>query len=788
MLAPETLVWKLAGLITLAATGQGPGLDHTFTTDTLPALFEQLIVQLQDLPAPPPHYRVQVDEPALASDERVRLITGYSGAGKTSWVAQAAQHAAGPVVYVDIGDTPGATLSQTVARELAARLFGGAGGGLGGVLVPGASGREVLLGIGRQVREAGLSATLVLDNAHAVAADLLVAVVEACAPLNVILLCRPTAEVQAIEALGGVVRQELGGWSTDTIAAEVAERGCRVNAAEAQCLLDLTGGLPLYVQNALGIAKSQYDGAVGAFCQDLITTTHSVETAQEAILGRLFDDLPAGIAQAAMALSLSDIPLQRDEAVHYLQAAADQSSVTSAAAFRRLRATGILQVFGGDKLKIHDGARVVGKARLAAAGDEVLRRHRKALQTLVIEGLQRGWSYGKLRLFLRLTGELAEYAPLVAMASDEHFHELGLWSEIEPHIEAVAANEGLTPDMRVTALDGLVFADLKYGTPGKAGLRLDLMEALIRDHDLGGVERLRAVMKRMSLLAGVGDREGVRTAIKSVEADLDGLPDDHGRIFRYNAAVALYQLGDHKPAAEMLNEIVEEYYGVLGLTPQQVLGRNAPELRPLLKGDDQLDDIKHLGDSLDALAKASDALGRASPFARIHALKFYELARAHDSMLRVGQDLVDVLIGFKDYTGARQLMETTLLPQLRQLQLADYLIPIASQYAVVLAYCGAFADADREMARLAPFEAGLNATQRKELTDQRGLIEQLRRRPPPPQSQLPEHLIARAKAMLEGAEPPKRQGAPFPVRSEKVGRNDPCPCGSGAKSKKCCYR
>lgn len=26
----------------------------------------------------------------------------------------------------------------------------------------------------------------------------------------------------------------------------------------------------------------------------------------------------------------------------------------------------------------------------------------------------------------------------------------------------------------------------------------------------------------------------------------------------------------------------------------------------------------------------------------------------------------------------------------------------------------------------------------------------------------------------------------MPVRSEKVGRNDPCPCGSGAKYKKCC--
>jgi SWIM/SEC-C metal-binding protein len=27
----------------------------------------------------------------------------------------------------------------------------------------------------------------------------------------------------------------------------------------------------------------------------------------------------------------------------------------------------------------------------------------------------------------------------------------------------------------------------------------------------------------------------------------------------------------------------------------------------------------------------------------------------------------------------------------------------------------------------------------------------------------------------------------LPVVSQKINRNDPCPCGSGKKSKKCCY-
>jgi len=28
--------------------------------------------------------------------------------------------------------------------------------------------------------------------------------------------------------------------------------------------------------------------------------------------------------------------------------------------------------------------------------------------------------------------------------------------------------------------------------------------------------------------------------------------------------------------------------------------------------------------------------------------------------------------------------------------------------------------------------------------------------------------------------------APQPIRNRKIGRNEPCPCGSGAKYKKCC--
>ena len=32
----------------------------------------------------------------------------------------------------------------------------------------------------------------------------------------------------------------------------------------------------------------------------------------------------------------------------------------------------------------------------------------------------------------------------------------------------------------------------------------------------------------------------------------------------------------------------------------------------------------------------------------------------------------------------------------------------------------------------------------------------------------------------------KAENPPTPIQSDKIGRNDPCPCGSGKKYKKCC--
>ena len=364
VLAPETLVWKLAGRITAAAAGIEPNSKHNFATADLPALFEQLVIQLQDFPAPPLRYRPQNTEPALVSTQRVRLVVGFSGAGKTSWVSQTALHTSDRLAYYDIAEISGPALDSAVARELAARIFGARGGKLGKILLPGASGTEILFAIGRHLAEDKLTVTVVLDNAHRVSASDLVALVGASEHLRFVLLAQPGATIARIEATLGVKAEPLLGWSNDTAAAEGSSLGCRGNFSDYEHLLKLTGGLPLYVQNALKIAAEGYKGAVDRLCVALEDRTHIVETAQELILSDVFETFSETERHAVAALSISDVPLTQSEASDVLKHTYCLEPPESAAAFRRLRSSGTIQVFGIDRFKIHDAIRPLGRVRI----------------------------------------------------------------------------------------------------------------------------------------------------------------------------------------------------------------------------------------------------------------------------------------------------------------------------------------------------------------------------------------------------------------------------------------
>lgn len=740
VLAPETLVWKIAGRMIAAAGGIEPIANHTFAVEELPALFEQLIVQLQDFPAPPLRYRPQEHEPNLANGQRVRLVVGFSGAGKTSWVSQTALHTTDFLAYYDIAEISGPALANAVARELAARIFGSRGGKLGEILLPGASGTEILFAIGRHLAEDKLTATVVLDNAHRIAAADLVSLVGASDQLQFVLLAQPGVTIARIEATLGVKSEPLLGWSNETAAAEGASLGCRGDFSDYERLLKLTGGLPLYVQNALKIAADSYEGVVARVCAALEERTHIVETAQELILADVFDSFNDPERRAVAALSLSDVPLTQSEASIVLKRAFDLEPKTAAAAFRRLRTSGTIQIFGVDRFKIHDAMRPLGRTYLSDSGREHLQNAREAIRDLLMKALPNEHDRQRVFLLLKMFVALGNVKPLVEMATDEIFHELGYMDEITDFLGKAAASEEIAAEDRFWALDGLVFAHFKGGDDINIQNKLDRMDELVRQYSLGLSERLAVGMKRMVFAARAKDVATVKKTMNELSRMLPQTPQ-HLRVAKYNYAHALYELGMMDECVTSTLDLISEYYDLLGLTLGDVMGKNPDKIFPLLKGEQShTDDIKHLADSLDLQSKAIKATGRYPGLGPIHAMKFYSMADSLDSFVRVGQELVDDFVERNDYAGARDVIERNLMPTIMGMKLAGRIIPVRSQYAVVLAYCGAFAEAEAEMARLTPYESGLDAPGQRQLRDQRALIAHLKVNPPPPQWQMPPRL------------------------------------------------
>ena len=191
---------------------------------------------------------------------------------------------------------------------------------------------------------------------------------------------------------------------------------------------------------------------------------------------------------------------------------------------------GLLQVFASDRIKLHDAARAVGKGRLLLHGADSVKARQEALRAVVQKSLRESWHPAKLSLFLRLSGEVGRLDVLVEMATDELFHEMGVWPEVEAFLEHGAQDEAIVPDQRIKAIDALAFADIKAGSD-RAASWLDQMDALVAAHSLGAEERLRVGMKRMNLLAGKGDRRGAMRLVADLTPVIEQLPAGHQRVF-----------------------------------------------------------------------------------------------------------------------------------------------------------------------------------------------------------------------------------------------------------------
>ncbi|MBF7981165.1 MULTISPECIES: SEC-C metal-binding domain-containing protein [Rahnella] len=757
LLSPESLIWKLAGLVQLAATGGDASGQHAFYTKDLPALFEQLIVQLQDFPAPPALYRPLREEPSFVSDERVRIICGLSGAGKTAWAAQAAQHSSQVCAYYDAGDLPGPALASTLVRELAARFATQEQGGLRRILLPGASGVEALRTFDTVLRQRNDSLLLVLDNAHRIPVENLRDVLHATTCIHFVLLCQPHDNVRQLEAMTGFQRESLQGWDIDTVAAAVTDLGGFASALGYEQLRSYTGGLPLYVESAARVAAEESKGDIDTLCAELRQQENSTETAQEVILSRVYQGFEPLVQNALALFSLSDVGLSRDEVSEYLARSLNIPSSGAATLIKKMRATGTIENYGNQTLKVHDAVRALGLQHLTMMDADIVNNALLTLKDLLIESLHQARDTSRFSLLTQIYIKLNDVMTLIDLSGEELFYEMGITVDIMESLKKATASNSLAPVHKFWALDGLVFSELKDGVSEQITQWLDAMKALLTEHEFGYRERTAYTMKRMLFLSEKGDHSQVH---KLAEDARPGLPDEeHARIFDYTHAIALWRLKKYKQAETLCRSVVDRYYALFGITPRDVMGKNSDVLWTIINQPKNVHEhIKHLADALELLARINDAQGKVSPFVRIHAMKFYNMTAAPESLVRVGQDLADEFVARKDYVGAREVMEQHVLPVVNEAGLVQRLVQVRSQYAVILALVGEHGQAEAEMRRIEPYFEGLTGGQRQEFEDQSNYIAQL--------------AYKAAKSEITRF---------FGV----VGRNEPCPCGSGVKYKKC---
>lgn len=778
-LAPDSLVWKLAGRVLAAAAGNAPHADHTFLIEQLPALFEQLVVPLQQFPAPPLPYRPQAEEPAIETGERVRVIAGFSGAGKTAWAAQAACHSTQSCAYYDCTETPSEALASSLVRELAAKLAGASGPVRREILLPGATGLESLTALDNYLHRQGLAPIVVLDNAHRIDAQSLRRVVECTSSLRFVLLCQPLGSLRELEATLGLTRESLLGWGLDELASACTAAGAFGSAATLGRLQALTRGMPLFVESAARIAAREHAGDLEQLCNALEQQTNTAETAQEVILEKVFDALPRQSRDAVAVLSLCDVVLESREVTELLRASIGLTDPAIASILRALRQAGVAEIYGDSRVKIHDAIRILGGRHLLAAQENVAAQAKSALKAVLLKTLLETRDTSRFSLYTRMLVETREIKVLVELIGEEMFHELGLAPHIWHGLEQVLQDPTVEPSDRFWALDGLVFSDMKHGRTDRLQGRFDEMERLLAEHDLGDDEYLSFIMKRMNFEADKGDQHAVDKSIDAMRAMLPDKPKHH-RVFRYNAACALFRLKRLDRAEREARQVVAENYEVLGITPEQVIGLKQHELSALVhRPDIDYHDLKHTADALELLAMVTKALGRTEMFARIHAMKFYSLVDAVDSLVRVGQDAADDFVYVHDFEGAREILEQHVLPTAIRANMLDRIVGVRSQYAVVLAYCGDVDAAEREMARLEPYAPGFTAQQATEIAAQKALIARQRVQP----------LVSRQQALamrrILASQAASQSKPSRHATGKKVGRNEPCPCGSGLKYKHC---
>ncbi|MFE5828794.1 AAA family ATPase [Streptomyces sp. NPDC056508] len=714
-LAPRTLVWKLAARIAHACTGhQGQAL----TPGELPDLFEQFVTELQAFPALPDPYLPQADEPPLLTDARVRLITGFSGAGKTAWATHAATHCPDPLVYFDVAAFTGEAAAGSLARELAARHLDAE---QRTELVHGA-GIDVLRSIHRRLADTRL--TIVLDNVHRIDATPLQQIVDTLSSARFILLGQPRRDQVLLAARLDITVETLTGWSADSAAAAFATAESPADGPTVRRILHLTGGLPLYVRGAAVLARTQYGGDPARMCDALTERRHTTPTAQDLILGEVFDSLDPRTHTIAFLLAYAETPLTQDE----LTSLAHTTGLTAADCARALRdltSLGVVQRTGSDLITLHDAARAPAtEYRPAREAEEAVAR---TLRDVLGTSLQAGSApVGRLARWVMLLARTGQTEELIRLATHDIFFEHSFSSAVRPTIAAVARDTDAEPGARFDALNALaLLADGANDADSHRRLTEEMGRLAAAHPDVVG-PRETCVLATQTMLwqAGAGDVRAMNTtylaACEQIAGNALGL-----RILRYTQATGFYVAEQYVQASILAQDVAEHYYAHLGLTTADVVGVGIePLAEHLARTGADLDDCKRLADCLSLIVRCNRQQGFSRyGLAALHAMKFYHLARVWRSAVEMGQEVADDFVEIGEPHQALVLLEQTLLPLADRHVLTNLTLGLRAQRAVVLAYCGDQAAARAEIDALRRYD--VTPEQAQELDGQRALIERL---------------------------------------------------------------
>ncbi len=724
-LVPESLVWKLAGKVQAAATGHQNLGGYTFHSESLPALFEQLLTQLQRLPALQSHYLPQIDEPALINGERIRIICGFSGAGKTSWCAQAAMHTPEPCIYFDARETAGPAFARSLVREIAGGLVDKPHE-IGELFAPGASGIDSMTALGRHLENQGIEPLVIIDNAHEIPAVDLQAVCGCTTQVRFILLCQPVGSTQEVEQLTGVRREVLQGWSLDSVAAEASCLGARGNVETMERLRVLTAGMPLYLQSAARLAAKDYAGDLSALCTALEQQATLETTAQELILAKVNKGLPETSQHIVTLLSMVDVAITQNELQSLMAAYATTPPAAVNQAIRALRALGVLEVQGSLEIKLHDAVRLVGASELHAVAGPRLLATKEVLKDLLLSSLKQSRSHHRLRLLIKTLIDLEESEFLIELAGDELFQETGLGPLLIDYLEKASKSSDLDAETRFWAFDSLFFITNRSENPEQKPIYLSSMAQLVANHQLSDRALLSYHQKEMEWQGLQQNAKGVHDAIELIKK-LPALTPDRRLTLDYNTAVALWRVHQYWAAEEMIEKVINEHLKLLHMDEQWIHGRpinSVIEHLNEVSADTTL--VSHLANAYEVKALLLKKRGINPQLYRLYAWKFFVCTQSFSSVVRTGLDAAQDMMDMRDFQAARKMVGSNIIPLIKQAHLLVELSSARSFYAVILAYCRDFEAADREMASIAPFRAGFTDDQRQEFDSQLSLIEDIR--------------------------------------------------------------